>query len=150
MTGVQTCALPISILLILLFAYGLPLSVYNLQFIYYLFAMSAFLLGLSWFFSALNVFFRDTSQIITVIVNMWFWFTPIVWVIDMVPPEYRYIIKLNPMYYIIAGYKASFVYHTPFWESAKLGLYFWVICLSVFLAGGYVFRRLKPEFADLL
>ena len=143
-------AVMLAILLILLFAYGLPLSIYNLQFIYYLFAMSAFILGLSWLLSALNVFFRDTSQIITVIVNMWFWFTPIVWVIDMVPPQYRYIIKLNPMYYIVSGYKASFVYHAPFWDSARLGLYFWVICISVFLAGGYVFRRLKPEFADLL
>jgi len=129
---------------------NISFSLYNIQFVYYFFSLVVFSIGLGWFISSLNVFFRDTGQIIGVILNMWFWLTPIVWLIDMIPKKYQYIIKLNPMYYIVEGYKQSFVYHVPFWGDYMQGVYFWFIAISSFLVGGYVFKKLKPEFADVL
>ncbi len=137
-------------LIVLLLLNDITLSFYNFQFIYYFLALSAFTLGLSWFFSAVNVFYSDIGQALVVILNMWFWLTPIVWMIDIIPQKYHLIIKLNPMYYIVDGYKASFAYHNPFWHNYGLGIYFWIICLLTFVIGGLVFRKLKPEFADVL
>lgn len=138
------------ILIVLLLLNNIPFSFYNLQILYYLAALSVFTIGLGWIFSALNVFYRDTGQILGVVINMWFWLTPVVWLMGIIPEKYQYIIKLNPMYYIVDGYKTSFIYHAPFWQNYKLGIYFWAIALLMFIIGGLTFRRLKPEFADVL
>ncbi len=138
------------ILMVLLLLNNIPSSLYIFQFLYYLAALSVFALGLSWFLSAVNVFYRDVGLMLSVLLNMWFWLTPIVWGIEMIPEEYQYIIKLNPIYYIVDGYKSSFIYHVPFWHNYHLGIYFWGVCLSMFLFGGLIFRKLKPEFADVL
>ena len=138
------------ILLVLLLFNNISFSFYNFQFLYYLVALSVFSIGLGWVFSAVNVFYRDTGQILGVITNMWFWLTPIVWIMDIIPREYQSIIKLNPMYYIVDGYKTSFIYHAPFWQNYELGIYFWSVSLFIFVIGGLTFRKLKPEFADVL
>lgn len=127
-----------------------PLSLYNFQFVYYLCALSIMGLGLSWFVSAVNVFIKDTQQILGVVINVWFWLTPVVWNLEMLPHQVQKFIKLNPFYYIVTGYKASFIYHTPFWLQWRLGLYFWFVCLCVFFIGALTFRRLKPEFSEVL
>ena len=128
----------------------IPFSIYNLQVIYYFFALIVFSLALGWLASAISVFFPDTTQIVGVLLNMWFWLTPIVWIETMVPSKYHYLLKLNPAYYFVNGYKATFVYHTPFWADYEWAIYFWGITLSLFIFGGYLFRKLKPEFADVL
>ena len=138
------------ILVVLLLINHVSFSLYSFQFLYYLVALSIFSLGLSWFFSAVNVFYRDAGQILGVVLNMWFWFTPIAWGIEIMPEEYRYIIKLNPIYYIVEGYRCSFISHIPLWNSYELGIYFWTVCLLLFIIGGLVFRKLKLEFADVL
>ena len=138
------------ILLMLLFFNGISFSFFNFQFFYYLFALLVFSIGLSWLFSSINVFYRDTSVILSVIINIWFWLTPIVWGIEMLPERYRFFIKLNPMFYVVDGYKNSFVYHIPFWYNYMVGIYFWGISLLLFAVGGLVFRKLKSEFADVL
>ncbi|MBF0518193.1 MAG: ABC transporter permease [Nitrospirae bacterium] len=129
---------------------GISLSLMNLQFMYYLFALCIFSLGLSWLLSAINVFFPDTSVILSVIVNIWFWLTPIVWLIEMLPYKYKNFIKLNPMFYIVDGYRNSFIYHIPFWHNYKQGVYFWLISLLLFVGGALIFRRLRSEFGDIL
>jgi lipopolysaccharide transport system permease protein/teichoic acid transport system permease protein len=54
------------------------------------------------------------------------------------------------MFYIVDGYRNSFIYHAPFWENYRLGIYFWSISFIFFIIGGMVFRKLKPEFAGVL
>lgn len=129
---------------------GISLSLFNLQFLYYLVALCVFSISLSWLVSSINVFFRDTAMIVGVITNIWFWLTPIVWIVEAMPSASQPFIKLNPMYYIVEGYRKSFIYHTPFWEDDGLGVYFWGTSLIFFIVGGIVFRKLKPEFADVL
>jgi len=128
----------------------MSLSFYNFQFLYYLFALSVFSLGLGWFLASVNVFCRDIAQGLGVVLNLWFWLTPIVWNIEMIPQKYRYIIKLNPFYYIVDGYRASFIYRLPIWHNYRLGICFWVVCLSMFAIGAFTFRKLKSEFAEAL
>lgn len=138
------------VLILLLVFNNISLSFWNFQVLYYLFALVSFSLGISWFVAAVNVFYRDVAQILSVILNVWFWSIPIVWPIDMLPEKYHFIIKLNPMYYIIEGYRASFIYHQPFWDSYLLGTYFWIICFFSLLTGAVIFKKLKPEFAEVL
>lgn len=143
-------AVMLILLCALMMANGVAFSPYNLQFIYYLLALSAFCLGLGWLLSALNVFYRDVGHILGVILNLWFWLTPIVWMKDMIPAKYHFFIKLNPIFYIVEGYKSSFIYHVPFWSDLGLGVYFWSLAVFFLAIGGTAFKRLKPEFAEVL
>jgi lipopolysaccharide transport system permease protein/teichoic acid transport system permease protein len=145
-----THVIMLTIFFIILMFSGISFSLINLQFLYYLMALCIFSIGLSWLLSSVNVFFPDTTVILGVITNIWFWLTPIVWIIEMLPSDYHVFIKLNPMFYIVDGYRKSFIYHTPLWEDYGMGVYFWGISLILFIVGGMIFRRLKPEFADVL
>jgi len=138
------------VLLIIMFVSGVSYSIYNFQFLYYLFALTVLILGFSWLFSSINLFFRDTGHIVQALLPLWFWLTPIVWFRDMIPQQYQWFIDLNPLVYIVEGYKKSFIYHTPFWEDLQSGAYFWGVGLVAFVIGGLVFRKLKPEFAEVL
>ncbi len=96
------------------------------------------------------MFYRDVGHILAVLLNLWFWLTPIVWVTDMIPEPYRGYLQMNPMMYLVMGYKNSFLYHVPFWQDPGWSLYFWGLTLVLLVGGGAVFRRLKPEFAEVL
>lgn len=140
----------LTILLVCLASHGMAVDWWALQAIYYFVGLTVFTLGLSWFLAALHVFYRDTREAVGVMLNIWFWSTPIVWGIEIVPPEYLTLFKLNPMYYIVTGYKSSFIYHTPPWHEPWVALWFWTVCLAMFAGGAWMFRRLKPEFAEAL
>lgn len=138
------------ILFTFLFFYDIPVSFYWLQSIYYLFAMVVLLLGFSWLFASLNVFLKDTAQMIGIAVQVGFWLTPIFWSLNMFPAEFYPYFRLNPMFYIIEGYRDSFLYHIPFWSKAGYTLYFWAGTLGTMIVGSYTFMRLRSHFADVL
>lgn len=140
----------IAIGIIILVVSGVGFSWYWFQMIYYLLAMMIFVLGLSWITSSLQVFVRDTAQIIAVILQFGFWITPVVWSFAALPPTYQLWFKLNPMFYIVDGYRRSFLTHEWFWINWQNTLYFWVGALVILLAGVVLFRRLRPHFADVL
>lgn len=142
------------ILLYVLYGYYPDISV--IQVIYYSFCAFALALSLSYFTSAVTVFFRDMQQIINVFMQMLIWGTPIMWNIDYmeqlgkVSPALSMILKLNPMYYIVLGYRRTLIYHEPFWNEPALTIYFWCVTIVLFLIGTTVFRKLRPHFADIL
>jgi lipopolysaccharide transport system permease protein/teichoic acid transport system permease protein len=140
----------IGLFLFVFFVHGFLPNLYFLQIFYYLFATIVLLLGLSWMSSALNVFIKDISQIIRIIVMMGFWVTPIFWEISMFPPKLQFVLKLNPVFYLINGYRDSLFYNIWFWQHPKLTVYFWIFTLLVFSVGALIFRRLRPHFADVL
>jgi len=141
----------IIVIFVMFLAYGYTPSWYNLQVFYYLFAMIVLLLGISWLTSSLSLFLRDTGQIVTMILQFAFWLTPIFWSPKNLPPSILNLIKLNPVYYVVEGYRESFIYKTWFWEQHyMMSLYFWCVTLSFFLLGAIVFRRLRPHFGDVL
>ena len=130
--------------------YGYTPEIYWIQLLYYLFATSVLLLGLSWLTSSVVIFFKDIGQLVAIIIQFGFWLTPIFWSLKMVPEKYHWIINLNPMAYIVDGYRNSMIYHKWFWEDMGLTLYFWSITLILFVVGGLTFRKLRPHFADVL
>ena len=130
--------------------YGYMPNIYWLQIFYYLFAMIILLLGLSWITSSVVVFFRDMGQIVTMFIQFGFWLTPIFWSLKMIPERFHWIINLNPMVYIIEGYRDSMIYHQWFWQKGGMTLYYWSFAIIIFILGSITFRRLRPHFSDVL
>jgi len=139
--------------IILYMAYGRFPDFYYLQIIYYSGCTFVLVLGFSYFTCAVVVFFRDLSQIISILLQVGIWLTPIMWVAEDALAEHellRKILKLNPMYYIVSGYRDTFIKKVWFFERAEWTLYFWIVTILCFLIGGIVFKRLRIHFADVL
>jgi len=149
-SGIVTHLVFLVLLICLLVFQQVPFSWYALQFFYYLICLGVLTLGIGWIVSALNVFFRDVGQLVGVVIQVGFWGTPIFWDIQMMPPKVQMLLKLNPMFYIVQGYRDSFIYQKGFWSHPYLTLYFWVVTLVILVVGILVFQRLKPQFADVL
>lgn len=125
-------------------------SIYWFQIIYYFFASMTFLFGFILVLASLQVFIKDISQITGIFLQIGFWFTPIFWDFNIVPEAYKFFFKLNPMFYIVEGYRRSFIYHAPFWEASDTGMYFWGVTMITWLFAILIYKKLKPHFADVL
>ncbi|MFT4104673.1 MAG: ABC transporter permease [Lacrimispora sp.] len=133
--------------------YGFMPRISWLQIIYYSFASSMLSLGITYFTSAVNVFFKDISQIVGIFLQFGIWMVPVMWDPDMFPSAPAWlssVLKINPFYYIVAGYRDSMLTGNWFIERPKLGLYFWAVTIVLMLAGLKVFKRLRPHFSDVL
>lgn len=133
-------------------AYQYYPDVYTLQIVYYMLAMFVFVLGVSYATCALVVFFRDLTQIIGIILQIQIWMTPIMWNIEGMDlsPGLITIFKLNPMYYIVTGFRNSLIDKVWFWEDPVLTAYYWLISVGMLGLGMLIFKRLKVHFADVL
>lgn len=140
----------IGVLVAMFACYGYLPGIYILQIPYYLGATVLMLLGLSWLTSSLTVFLRDIPQIVSLVLQFGFWATPVFWLPEQMPEHIRWVITLNPMHYIVAGYRHSFIDKIWFWEDLGGGCVFWTFTLICFLVGAVVFTRLRPHFADAL
>lgn len=138
------------ILFVLMIFQGLDFSVYFFQGFYYLFCIWVLSIGISWIVAALNVFIRDMAHLVAVVMQVGFWGTPIFWDINMMPEKIQLLLKVNPVYYIVQGYRESFIYFIPFWHHPYQTLYFWGVALFLFVCGAVIFLKLKPQFADVL
>lgn len=114
----------------------------------YLVPLMVLSLGLGWLAAALQVFLRDTAQVLTVLLIFWFWFTPIFYPVEMVPEPYRFWIDLNPVGPAVDGYRRLLLENRGPDAASLLWLTGWA--LASFAAGGWVFRHTKREFVDVL
>jgi lipopolysaccharide transport system permease protein len=135
------------LLCMLLFVIG-KISVFILLIPVYLFFLMIFTLGISWFVASLNVFVRDVSQILTVILTFWFWSTPIFYSKAQFPKSLVFLVDCNPLACIIIGYRKCLLQrHMP--DLGQLAV-FAIVSLVVFSVGGIFFRKTKREFVDIL
>ena len=109
-------------------------------------------LGLSYLTGAIVVFFRDLSQIVSILLQVLIWVTPIMWNMEAINMNgtVQRILRLNPMYYVVSGYRDTMVSGVWFFEKPGMTLYFWIVAVVIFLLGTTVFRKLRPHFADVL
>jgi ABC-type polysaccharide/polyol phosphate export permease len=136
-------------LIILLFTHIHP-TFYWFQLLYYIFAISVFLIATAWFTSSVFLFFPDISNVISIISRVLFFVTPIFWTMDGLSEKYTLLLKLNPLFYIVNGYRDSLLYQKGFWIHPLLTLYFWLLCLLMMVIGIIVFKKLRPHFADVV
>lgn len=138
------------LLLALYIFYGYGIDLYSVQIIYYSFCMFVLVIAISYVTSAVVVFFRDLSQIIGVVLQVGMWATPIMWSYTMIPVRFQWIFKLNPMFYVVEGYRNALIYKTCFWDDFYGTAYFWLLTIGLLGLGTTIFNRLKVHFADVL
>lgn len=140
----------VGFVLVLFMCYGYWPDLYTLQVFYYSLCMFILVLAICYTTCAIVIFFRDLSQIINILLQIGMWATPIMWQISIVPENWQWIFKLNPMFYIVNGYRDALIDKRWFWQTPMLTLYFWLFVAVFFVIGSIVFKRLKPHFADVL
>ena len=138
------------IMLVLYFIYGYKPGIYLIQLPYYTFCMFFLCLAISYSTCAIVVFFKDLSQIIAILLQVGMWATPILWEIGSIPEKYRIIFKLNPVFYIVNGFRSALFEKQWFFEDFYSTMFFWITAAIIFGIGALVFKRLKPHFADVL
>lgn len=134
----------------LLIFYGVAFRAERFAVLYFFFCSCILLLGLGWLLAALHVFYRDIGHGLAIILNMWFWVTPIVWSAEIMPIQYRNLLAFNPLYYIVEGYRGLLIFDSTAWPSVGDTIYFWSVSLLIFIIGSHIFRRLQPEFPDVI
>lgn len=114
-----------------------------------LFALTLwFALSLGMVLGVLNVFVRDVSQVSGIVLQFWFWLTPVVYVPSIIPEAYRDYFSLNPMLPLISGFQNALVYHRSPDLSALAFLA--LVCALLSVAALWLYRKAAPEMVDLL
>ena len=138
------------VLIIISMLYGYMPTPYLIQIIYYSFCTFVLVLALSYTTCALQVFMKDIAQIINIVLQIGMWATPIMWDFGAISPTFAKIMKLNPLVYIVNGYRSAIYKHTWFFEDFYSTMYFWMFTVVLFGIGALVFKRLKVHFADVM
>lgn len=140
----------VAFMLVLYFCLGYKPDIYLLQLPYYSLCLFLFVLALSYSTCAVVIFFRDLTQIINIALQIGMWATPIMWDIATVSPVLQTILKINPIFYIVNGFRSAMFEKTWFWQDFYSTMYFWIVTVVFFGIGALIFRRLKVHFADVL
>lgn len=125
---------------------GLTSSIFVLPFIVLI--QYIFQLGLSFILSSITVYVRDVEYLITVLMMLMFYLSPIVYSADMIPDRFLPFFKLNPMFHIIKYYRDILYYQQI--PSAYSMISLLIICLVFLVVGYLIFKKLERKFAEEL
>ena len=106
------------------------------------------ILAISFIVSSITVYFRDLQHFLGIFLQLLFYATPIVYALDAIPEQVQWILKVNPMTYIIEAYRAIF-YDTTMPDIKVLAIVF-VIGVVGLIVGYIIFNRLQRKFAEEL
>lgn len=129
---------------------GMPLGLHSLQIIYYFICMLALLLGVGWLTASTSIFIKDVANLVSIITQFGFWLTPIFWQLESMPGNIQWLLKLNPAYYLVTGYRDSITGSQLFWDRPSETIAFWLTTVTLLIAGATIFKKLKPHFAEVL
>jgi lipopolysaccharide transport system permease protein len=153
---------PVSVFLSSLVSHGLALalmiaatgvmlnriSIFLLLLPIYVFVIGLLAVGVGWIVASLHVFQRDTAQVLSVILQFWFWLTPIFLTDDKYTGKARWLLVANPLYYVVRSYRSLLLTpRLPNMGDLAVAMTFGV---AAFLFGGLFFRYMKRGFADVL
>lgn len=111
-------------------------------------ACTLFATGVGLILGVLNVFMRDLTHIVPILLQLWFWATPIVYPISIIPEHLRYLIGYNPLSSIVQSYQSLFLYHhMPAHSDVSVVMLISVVVLGL---GIWIFHRASPEMVDVL
>lgn len=122
-----------------------------LEFVLFYVCTLLLLVPLGLIVGSISLFLRDLKNMISVGLQLLFWLSPIFWNIDNFNPKLHWMIKLNPLYFIMTGYRRAFlpegtVVTSTLYEVAIF--VFWLILL--YAMADIIYRRLRPHFGDVL
>lgn len=143
----------ILITIVILNFLGFYVNIYYFQLIYFVFATLFLTFSISLITSTLSTIVRDVHMFLNSILRMFIYLTPILWPISSFFEKgvLSRIIKLNPLFYLVEGYRASLFgtewYFLVHW---KYTLYFWVVAIFLFLFGSYIHVKFRRNLIDYL
>ncbi|MBN1622866.1 MAG: ABC transporter permease [Clostridia bacterium] len=153
---IEVMAIFLKRLFTLLVAFGISIgfgylsSFRPLLFLYYFFSMLILMILFNLIISAFVAISDDFNQLYLSIVRVIFFSMPIIWSFETITglPWAIYILKLNPMVYIISGFRDAFVLGNA--PDLQYTVYFWVLCLIMFAAGSMIQYRLRKYYSDFI
>lgn len=140
----------VAIYIIVLLTKGVYPSLHWLQFPYYLVSMIVFMFALTLLNSTISVLIRDYQQMLQAVMRLLFFVTPLFWDPSHMSSTIQTVLKLNPFYYIVSGYRNSFLNGVWFYQDLKYTIYFWLITLILLLAGSILHLKFRDKFVDFL
>lgn len=145
--GLVDFAVASVMLLGLLIYYGFPLTWTGLLAIPAVLLTTMLALALSVSLSAINVKYRDVRYALPFLIQIWMFVSPIIYPSSLVPPEWRWILILNPLTGIIEAFRAAMFTHPANWAALGYSALFTVVTLILSL---YAFRKVERSFAEFL
>jgi teichoic acid transport system permease protein len=141
----------VGIVMVILAIYGYLPSIYYLQIPYFLIANLLFLISISLITSTLATIIRDIQMVVQAIVRALLYITPILWSTEKLPDSVVTILKLNPIFYIVEGYRYTLLGENWYLlVHAKYTLYFWCLVFSMLLLGSILHVKFRNRFVDYL
>lgn len=125
-------------------------SLYWFGLLYYFACAILFAISLSMVTSVLNMLARDVQKFIQAIMRLLMYFTPLFWNVNTVSSTVRRIIKLNPIFYLVTGYRDCFFYQQGILYYWKQMLVFWVWTVVLFWFGSTIMYRFRMKFIDMI
>lgn len=136
------------ILLIPLFVYyQIPISLSVFYALPIFLIQLILMVGLALFISSANLFYRDVQFVTNLLLLMWMYLTPVVYPITLVPDNFLWIYKLNPMVGIIESYRSA-IFNTPF--DLGIILLSTIVSVLIFIFGFWMFKKTERVFADIV
>lgn len=146
LTGLMNFLLSFLILFPALFIFKTKISISIFVLPLIIIVQLIMVLGFTFLISSLNLYFRDLEHILSVFMTAWFYLTPIIFPLEMVPNKFLLLIKLNPVAHLILAYQDVLYYGVfPKWDSLAYVLLFSIILL---ISGMFTFGYLKRGFAE--
>lgn len=137
--------------LLVLLAIKNGVSVYWLEMIYYFVAMVLFLYAFSIFNAIISIIIRDYYLVLQSLLRVLFYTTGVVWNLsDLLPGWAVQIFKLNPLMYIISGFRNALFYEEPLWSDSTYTLYFWLVTGLVLFLGTMFYEKFKNRLLDFM
>jgi len=123
-------------------------SLWMLSLPVYMLLIGLLAVGVGWIVASLQVYLRDTAQVLSVVLTFWFWLTPIFINEEQIPEQVRFIVRLNPLAFMVRAYRDRLLsYRVPrLHDFLIIAAY----AITAFVFGGLFFRHLKRGFADVL
>jgi len=145
--GLLNLAVSFIVLLLLLAGYRIAPTWQMLLLPLFIFATLLAATGVGTLFSALTVGFRDFGYVLPFILQVWMFITPVIYPPTIVPPEWQWLLAINPMSGIIGGFRGAFLGLPLDWPQIGLSM---LISMALFLIGAGYFRKVERQFADVI
>ncbi|MEH7274096.1 ABC transporter permease [Neobacillus vireti] len=136
--------------IIVLLLNGVFSGYYLLQLPYYLLCLYFLVFGLTLLLSTMTTIIRDIQNIVQSIMRIMIYMLPIVWNVDRLPDIFVDILKLNPFFYIIVGFRDTLIGGAWFFDDPAYSLYFWFISIFILLIGCSVHVKFRHKFVDYI
>jgi ABC-type polysaccharide/polyol phosphate export permease len=143
--GLVNISISLVPLLLIALAQGVRLTLAILVLPVSILLLSLFSLGIGLILAAAVVYFADILPVYEVVLTMWMYATPIIYPVDAIPPSFAWVLRYNPMYYLIQ------VFRTPIYDGVLPSLQVWIVAvvasLVTFILGGLIFTWKSNEYA---